>query len=78
MELYEALAICCVHYTCNMMSQVREANLECAVNNSINNIQHSLVSLLRRESVTEISSRGQTRVRKWGERKDAGILGGAG
>lgn len=37
-----------------------------------------LPPLLRRESVTEISSRGQTGVRKWGERKDARSLGGAG
>lgn len=32
--------VCCAQYTCNMMSWVREASLECAVNNSINNIQH--------------------------------------
>lgn len=35
-------------------------------------------TLYRRESVMEISSRGQTRVRKWGERKDARSLSGAG
>lgn len=73
--------LCCAQYTCNMMSWVRKASLECAVNNSINNIRHSLApraTLPGRESVTEMRSRGQTRVRKWGERQDARSLGGAG
>lgn len=69
---------CCVQYTCNMMSQVEETSLGCAVNNGINNIQHGLVPLLRGKSVMEISSRGQTGEHKWGERKDVRSLSGAG
>lgn len=69
---------CCVQYTCNMMSQVEETSLGCAVNNGINNIRHGLVPLLTGESVMEISSRGQTGEHKWGERKDVRSLSGAG
>lgn len=41
--------LCCAQYACNMMSWVREVSLECAVNNSINNIQHRLTPPPRSE-----------------------------
>lgn len=69
--------LCCEQYLCNMMSWVRERSLECAVNNSINNTQPRLAPQ-RRESVMEISSRGKTRARKWGQGKDARSLDCAG